>query len=109
MIKWTLPIHGGSHIKISQDFTYGDDYYQKWVEGDAGGPGLERHDFTHIDMPLTKVTMSKCTLCSQRPVCSKKRTTSFFLYELYNLNYLKPETIKSSSVGGWLLCVGQVY
>ena len=38
-----------------QDFTYGEDYYEKWVLGDAGGPGLECHDFDHIDMPLQQV------------------------------------------------------
>ena len=42
---------------LSQDFTYGDDYYEKWVEGDAGGPSLEWHDFIHIDMPLTAVNI----------------------------------------------------
>ena len=25
-------------------------------EGDAGGPGLEYHEFDHIDMPLQQVT-----------------------------------------------------
>jgi len=35
-----------------QDFTYEEDYFKKWVEGDAGGPGLEFHSFHHIDMPL---------------------------------------------------------
>ena len=27
-----------------------------WVKGDAGGPGLEHHQFDHIDMPLDEVT-----------------------------------------------------
>ena len=48
-------LSGFDTLILSQDFTYGDDYYEKWVEGDAGGPSLEWHDFIHIDMPLTAV------------------------------------------------------
>ena len=57
-----------------QDFSYDEDYYTKvkcgehkcicrmyfisqWVLGDAGGPGLEYHEFDHIDMPLHQVRL----------------------------------------------------
>ena len=46
----------GKMFYLIQDFTYEEDYFQKWVEGDAGGPGLEFHSFHHIDMPLQQVS-----------------------------------------------------
>ena len=57
IILRTTTAHFKTHVHCScfQDFTYGDDYYEKWVLGDAGGPGLECHDFDHIDMPLQQV------------------------------------------------------
>ena len=45
----------GKIYYLIQDFTYEEDYFKKWVEGDAGGPGLEFHSFHHIDMPLQQV------------------------------------------------------
>jgi len=35
-----------------QDFSYDSDYFNEWVLDGAGGPGLEYHEFDHIDMPL---------------------------------------------------------
>lgn len=37
-----------------EDFTYAQDYFQQWVMGQAGGPGLEYHQFHHLDMPLAQ-------------------------------------------------------
>ena len=36
-----------------QDFTYENDYLTNYVEKMNRGAGLERHDFTHLDCPLT--------------------------------------------------------
>ena len=43
-----------------QDFTYSDDYFDKWVadpEG-ANGPALEHHKFAHLDMNLSPLEES---------------------------------------------------
>ena len=43
--------------QLVQDFKYANDYLERYVtvaveNGGAGGPGLERHDFQHLDCPL---------------------------------------------------------
>lgn len=40
---------------IFKDFSYDENYFELWVMRDAGGPGLEFHQFDHIDMPLDEV------------------------------------------------------
>ena len=45
----------GSEICIFKDFSYDENYFELWVMEDAGGPGLEFHQFDHIDMPLDEV------------------------------------------------------
>ncbi|CAF0893567.1 unnamed protein product [Didymodactylos carnosus] len=47
----------GAQVKVSlsiehktRDYTYNPNYVQDWVLG-KNGPGLERHDFTQLDMP----------------------------------------------------------
>jgi len=37
---------------VMQDFTYGKEYLNKWVLGNAGGAALETHAFAHLDCPL---------------------------------------------------------
>ncbi|XP_076070104.1 uncharacterized protein LOC143041866 [Mytilus galloprovincialis] len=36
-----------------QDFTYENGYLEKYVAATNGGAGLERHEFSHLDCPLT--------------------------------------------------------
>ena len=47
----------GAQVNVSlsiehktRDYIYNPNYIQDWVLG-KNGPGLERHDFTHLDMP----------------------------------------------------------
>ena len=45
---------------LPKDFTYGDDYFEKWVlnpEG-ANGAAIEHHKFAHLDCPLTPMRKS---------------------------------------------------
>ncbi|CAC5358321.1 unnamed protein product [Mytilus coruscus] len=37
-----------------QDFTYENGYLEKYVTTGNGGSGLEKHDFSHLDCPLTE-------------------------------------------------------
>ena len=43
-----------------QDFTYGDDYFDKWVDNPEGAKGaaIEHHKFAHLDCPLTPMKSS---------------------------------------------------
>ena len=43
-----------------QDFTYGDDYFEKWVDNPEGanGAAIEHHEFAHLDCPLTPMKSS---------------------------------------------------
>ena len=43
-----------------QDFTYSDDYFDKWVANPEGanGPALEHHKFAHLDMNLSPIMES---------------------------------------------------
>jgi len=43
---------------VLQDFTYGNDYFESWVLQGAGGSGMESHDFSHLDCPLTPMKKS---------------------------------------------------
>ena len=36
-----------------QDFTYENGYLEKYVSSANGGSGIERHEFSHLDCPLT--------------------------------------------------------
>jgi hypothetical protein len=44
-IRVSLPIKHTARV-----YTYNPNYVDAWVIG-KNGPGLERHDFTHLDMP----------------------------------------------------------
>jgi len=46
----------GRHVL--QDFTYGSNYFETWVLGEAGGAALETHNFSHLDCPLTPTRKS---------------------------------------------------
>ncbi|VDI13950.1 switch-associated protein 70 [Mytilus galloprovincialis] len=37
-----------------QDFTYENGYLEKYVTATNGGAGIEKHDFSHLDCPLSK-------------------------------------------------------
>ena len=41
-----------------QDFTYGGDYFESWVLQGGGGAALEKHNFSHLDCPLTPMKKS---------------------------------------------------
>jgi len=43
---------------VLNDFTYGNDYFESWVLKGAGGSGIEKHDFSHLDCPLTPMKKS---------------------------------------------------
>ena len=49
-----------NYCTIKQDFTYSDDYFEKWVANPEGanGPALEHHKFAHLDMNLSPVMRS---------------------------------------------------
>ena len=49
-----------SQCTSCQDFTYTDDYIDKWVcnPDGANGPALEHHTFAHLDMNLGPIKKS---------------------------------------------------